>query len=166
MANVNVNVLATPAVTISASSDTLITTSGTSFQWYFNGSVIPGATDQTYIANETGEFTVYVVFSNGCSGLSEPYTMNFVTLDEMDLQAIHLYPNPAISVLNLELLNRLDGEFIVNISDHSGRVVLSEVHILDDNIKIDISTLAPGFYYLAIEGNYQVSNIRFVKVDQ
>ncbi|WP_228530350.1 gliding motility-associated C-terminal domain-containing protein [Tamlana sp. I1] len=39
---------------------TLSTSTGDSYQWYKDGSIISGATEQTYVTNESGEYTVSV----------------------------------------------------------------------------------------------------------
>lgn len=44
-----------------------------SYQWKFNGNSIAGATNQTYIANQNGNYTVTVVDYSGCSGTSQPF---------------------------------------------------------------------------------------------
>jgi hypothetical protein len=40
-----------------------------SYQWYLNGSIIPGATSQSYTASLAGTYAVYVVVG-ACSGMS------------------------------------------------------------------------------------------------
>lgn len=59
----------TPAVaTICGGGSQLLTaTGGTSYQWSLNGVVIPGATGATYIATDSGAYSV-MLFSGTCSG--------------------------------------------------------------------------------------------------
>jgi len=47
------------------SSTILTTVAGTSYQWYKNNGVITGATGQTYVTNQPGQYTVVVDFG-GC----------------------------------------------------------------------------------------------------
>ena len=48
----------------------LSTASGQSYQWFRDGSVIVGATANTYTANTAGSYTVRVTTSSGCSAVS------------------------------------------------------------------------------------------------
>lgn len=51
-------------------SATLSTISGSSFQWYLDGSPLVGATSPTYIASDSGWYNVVVTDSNSCSDSS------------------------------------------------------------------------------------------------
>jgi len=65
---VTIVVSGAPTVTVNPGvksvDDTLISSSATSNQWYFNGVVIPGATSQKYIAVTSGSYSVLV--TNSC----------------------------------------------------------------------------------------------------
>lgn len=70
------------------------TTVGVSYQWYYNGSPIPGGTSNSVTVSAWGDYYVEVAFANGCSGNSPIYTLG-VGVDEYDLdEVIVLYPNP------------------------------------------------------------------------
>ncbi|WP_139205883.1 gliding motility-associated C-terminal domain-containing protein [Pedobacter sp. ok626] len=54
----------------------LTASSGTNYQWYLEGTVIPGATAQTYDAKVAGKYTVVVTNTNGCfSPVSDAFTL-------------------------------------------------------------------------------------------
>jgi hypothetical protein len=81
---VTVNPLpATPTITpggpttfCTGGSVTLTSSSGTGNQWYLNGNPIGGATNNTYIANASGSYTVRVTDGNNCtSAASAPTTV-------------------------------------------------------------------------------------------
>jgi hypothetical protein len=161
--SVDVDVLVVPAVIITATGATLSTIAAASYQWYFNWSIIPGAVNQSYTANETGDFSVQVVFANGCSAGSDSFPMSFVSLDDLDLIAISVYPNPTTDVLNLEVADALSGELTLRIYDHAGRIVLEEARTITGATQLDISQLEMGMYHLTIEDSGRVANVRFVK---
>jgi uncharacterized protein (TIGR02145 family)/gliding motility-associated-like protein len=48
----------------------IVASGGNSYQWFRNGTTIPGATSSTYQANSAGTYTVQVFSSNGCSALA------------------------------------------------------------------------------------------------
>ncbi len=84
----------TPTITQSGSN--LVSSATTGNQWYLNGTIITGATNQTYTPTTTGNYTV-VVTSNGCSSAASStfiYTM----------PATYCIPNPSTGTT--------DGDFI------------------------------------------------------
>ncbi|MCX2452203.1 gliding motility-associated C-terminal domain-containing protein, partial [Pedobacter sp. PLR] len=72
---------ATPDVTVTqtefceGSSTVLTSSAATGNQWYKDGSPITGAINQTYIATESGKYTVYVTLNNCVSLVSEMVTI-------------------------------------------------------------------------------------------
>src|SRR5258706_15568919 len=86
-ATVIVNPLpATPTITpdgpttfCEGGSVTLTSSNATGNQWYLNGNPIGGASDQTYPANASGDYTVVVTDGNNC--LSTPSAATLVTVN-------------------------------------------------------------------------------------
>ncbi len=160
---VSVDAMIVPTVSISAMGALLTTIAGTSYQWYFDGSIIPGATDQSYLANETGDFSVEVSFANGCVGVSNPFPMSFVSLTDLSEVVLRIYPNPASHVLNIEIGNSLDGALKIEILDAAGRLVDQQKVSNVGTTSIDISTLETGMYQLIISSDTGRAMVRFVK---
>jgi len=93
-----------PAIDLNVNGLTLSTTTvGVSYQWYYNGSEVPGAVGSSLTISAWGTYYVVIEFANGCSGFSEEYEYG-VGMDEFDAQQLALYPNPS------------NGEFTVMIS--------------------------------------------------
>jgi N-acetylneuraminic acid mutarotase len=61
-----------PSVSLSVPGDYV------SYQWNLNGIPIDGATSSTYEATVSGNYTVFVTDSEGCSGTSEPHPVTIV----------------------------------------------------------------------------------------
>ncbi|HYV95569.1 MAG TPA: PKD domain-containing protein [Chitinophagales bacterium] len=79
-----INVSSNPAApVISASNDTLTSSAAGTYQWYFNGSIISGATDQTYVASQSGLYTVVVTNGSGCSASSD-FLFSFLAFNATD----------------------------------------------------------------------------------
>jgi hypothetical protein len=74
--------------------NTLTSSAATGNQWYRNGILIPGATGQTYVADQSGDYTC-VVTANGCSS-SESNVINIIITGTGDKVAgtVGIYPNP------------------------------------------------------------------------
>ena len=71
---VSVNVLPspTPSIVIGSNGTLSAQPADQSYQWYFNGTLIPGAISQNHIPAETGDYSVEVTNVDGCSAISEP----------------------------------------------------------------------------------------------
>ncbi|MEX6689823.1 Calx-beta domain-containing protein [Danxiaibacter flavus] len=52
--------------------------SGSSYAWYKDGAPVPGAIQNTYTATATGAYTVKVVNTNGCYGVSMPVNVTVI----------------------------------------------------------------------------------------
>lgn len=162
-APVDVNMITVPLVTISANGDTLSTVAGVSYQWYFNGLSIPGANSQTYVANESGDYTVEVGFASGCSGTSAPYYHSLSGIEDVVSGEISLYPNPAYDKLNLELFNTGDATSLVMV-DQTGRLVLEMNNLPDGKHIFNVSELSDGVYMIHLKYEDGASStLRFVK---
>ncbi len=114
-----------------------------SYQWYFNGEPIPGATDSTYIVTENGDYSVVVKEENGCIDSSNVYTVNNLAISSKDrLQAgILVYPNP----VNNNLYIKSGKPYHLVLSDIAGRRLLQS----DDKV-ISLKDLADGTYMIEL----------------
>lgn len=140
---------AAPAIpTITSNGNVLTSSAATTYQWFVDGILIPGATSQSHTATISGAYVVQVTDSNGCwLSYSLLYDHSFI----MDVQSfdqahnLNAYPNPTNGVLNLngEILN---ADFTVELIDASGRSVLKA-----QNQKIiDMSDFDNGIYIVSI----------------
>jgi len=93
------------------------------------------------------------------------YESNLVGLKEpVIIEEMIVYPNPAKDYLNISFRNNSPAFIQLNLADLSGRIVFnSEVNRPgDDQIRIDISNLAPGVYLLSSktgEGNTEYHRV-------
>lgn len=119
----------------------------------------------TYIAPSGATFTTSGIYTDiipnaaGCDSIiTINLTMSYTGLNELENNAIHIYPNPTSESITLQFSKDVSGSSI-EIIDESGRVVLvSEVH--SNAIKLDVSKLESGFYYITLDG---VGSAQFVK---
>jgi uncharacterized delta-60 repeat protein len=142
-----------PVPTITANGNTLTATAGfVSYQWAFNGSDIPGATNQTYEATQDGDYTVRVEDGNGCLGTSAPYTHEVVGLENIFVETIKIYPNPTNSMVNIEsdiavnvTVYGMDGKIIVRANDYSPQQTIDLSHVSAGVYMVKISDENGGF---------------------
>jgi pimeloyl-ACP methyl ester carboxylesterase len=132
-------------------------TPGDYYQWYVNGQIMIGETNDTILIpmDFGGTFTVSVMSANGCD------TSNFITLqgsvDEAQLN-FSLYPNPTNDMLHVEFQKQLLGFY--EILDISGRKLTKEA-VNSNQLKIDCSNLSKGSYLLKIYENGRYSTKKF-----
>lgn len=141
-----------PVITITEASNVLSTQAGSSYQWFFNGLPIPGATNQSYTPSATGTYTVEITFASGCTGMSIPYSFGFAGLDELTT-SFAVYPNPTRDNLTIQLSsNGMEGNQAVIIRDLAGRVVLQS-KIENETNQLSLINLSEGVYTIELIHN-------------
>ncbi len=157
----SVTVLAPPNPVIShGAGNTLYTGSFASYQWYRNGTMIPGATNSVYVITTTGNFTVVVTDGNGCSVTSAEFVVSGTTgITTVSVDDIRLFPNPATSVITIEAPVRVN----VSIMAADGKVIIRS----NDATNVDVSNLANGMYMIMIysQQNELLKADKFIKAD-
>jgi hypothetical protein len=139
-----------PQVSITVNHDTLSANNGDGFQWYLNGSPLPGDTSNQIIASKGGEYSVLITDSNGCSAASNP--VNVTGINSLTDNAISIYPNP--SNANWQLVpiaigsNNLIGATL-EVWDNEGQIIY-ESKITSVVTEINLPALASGVYYLRV----------------
>jgi len=71
----------TPATpTITQNVNVLTSSIATSYQWYLNGNMMKGRTSDTINASVSGQYSVQITNTNGCTNTSAPFTFVFTGL--------------------------------------------------------------------------------------
>lgn len=147
-----------PAVPlITQNGDTLVSTTAVSYQWYLNGNIIPGATGQWYLPNQSGMYTVVISDANGCSNTSSPYAYIHMNLGTSIGGALFslVYPNPIGEDGTLLIhAQNFTGVAFVSIFDLTGRMIrTSDVDVKDGEGKLVLNNneFAGGMYVYTID---------------
>jgi hypothetical protein len=155
---INVTIHAYPAADITSNGMVLTVSAGDAYQWYSEGEVIAGATDQSYTMSvlEYGEYSVDVT-DNGCTSHSDEF-IYLITGGESETGGWNVFPNPFNDELNIRSETMLE----VRVVDMMGR------QIADDSVlgiqKINLPGIAAGVYWLQlIRKDKVVTNVRLVK---
>jgi hypothetical protein len=171
---VTVTVLPLPKVTISPNggtvclstspvlSVTVTGTTGNTFKWYKDNSVISGATTSSYTPTATGEYYCKVTSGDGCVKKSKKVIVDACKLGEttpaFDVEAS---PNPFLSSINLEV--NASGNVHILVTDITGRVV-EEIQNADAGELIEIgNNYNAGVYMVTVNDGKNESVIRIVK---
>ena len=150
--------------------DTVLTANASgptiSYQWIDcnNGdSPISGATNQSFTADENGDYAVIITDSRcGVSDTSICYSINTLSIEDNSSLELKLYPNPIEDVLNIELGNSYD-KVDVKIYSLTGQMVKSTQLNNGLNFKINLSELSSGLYILKIDSEGKTHTSRILK---
>lgn len=172
-APVNVTVLNAQASHIENVVDSMyvVPSTGSGFQWFLNGSPIPGATGPYYIGLESGNYTVQFTDANGCT--SNSYTMEFtysggnIGLEEHGIfSLLELYPNPGRGQFIVRGVMPTNVDVQIAVTDMLGRILMPDVLMNSTdqfNQEFDISKFANGVYFVRIRVSDSVFTVRYIK---
>ena len=134
--------------TITTSGSNLTTATATTYQWYYNGALISGATSQNYTPTQNGIYVVRTTDVNGCVNVySKGYAFSISTeLEELEGKNISIYPNPSTGIIDIDLNYQNPNKLNVVIIDTFGKIVFES----ENSSRIDLTQLANGIYTMAI----------------
>jgi hypothetical protein len=155
-----------PVQSIIQSGDTLFALAGSaSYQWYYNGNIISGATEYFYVATQSGDYNMIATDANGCeveavinnvaAGLSPALSEG---------ERVTAFPNPVTSTINIRgLENNIVDE--VKIFNVFGEIVFSAVDckLLPIDIGTNCQLFTSGLYYLEIHSDKKIHRTKFIK---
>jgi hypothetical protein len=123
---------------------------GVSYQWIncADSSAIPGATEQSFTPEETGDYAV--IITNGpCSAMSDCYTVSFVGIPTNTRESISIFPNPTNGVFTVKC-HGAGTENKITVSRITGEKIF-ETGVKEGQTIIDLSGYTPGIYFLRYE---------------
>jgi hypothetical protein len=109
------------------------------YQWYVNGVLIPGATGQYYTPSQTGLYYVMVSNDNGCQSISPNYNLLTLSVSNITKTSLQLYPNPTTGLLQVD--NFKEGTLYVY--NALGQLIIQQSKSI-----IDLSKQANGIYHI------------------
>jgi len=153
---------------IMQSGDTLFAIAGSaSYQWYFNGNIINGATDYFYVAPSGGDYNVVATDANGC----EVEAAVFDVVAGMQLTVDHglltIFPNPVEDKVKIQIPIAIGievkSETAVEISIYN--VLGEKIFLAVDSrlLTVDCRPLLPGLYYVEITAGEKTFRSKFIK---
>ena len=122
------------------------------------GAVI--GTYKVYVTNPDGQkdSTTFNLI-NSCSTVARFVNNNVKNKTGIDTKNI-IYPNPAHDEVNL--INRNSGQSTIQLMDHNGRL-LQVVRSSSTNLKLNVSNLSSGMYFIKIITGNKVEIQKFIK---
>jgi hypothetical protein len=144
-----------PAVpTITVNGNTLTSSSNIGNQWYLNGNIINGATDQTYVATINGTYTLKVTV-NGCSS-TKSINITTIGINEKETEdevIFSVYPNPSEGEFTLNFSSKQNKAYSFFVLSTIGSVVMQErMSVINGEYqnKINMTSFDKGAYILVV----------------
>lgn len=124
---ITMNVFPIPATpTISQVGSVLSSSSATGNQWYLDGNLLSGETNQDITVTVNGVYTV-VVTENGCSSASSAGTTTTIGINEEENPySLVIFPNPNDGNFNVSFLADKSDSYTLELVNAIGQVVISQ----------------------------------------
>ncbi|MCH8330884.1 MAG: T9SS type A sorting domain-containing protein [Bacteroidetes bacterium] len=137
----------------------LSTDSGSAYQWYLDGILLPFETGRSYYVQASGDYTVVFTDDIGCVGLSAPLFVDTSLLSvpypkrmSLALPVINIYPNPSGDYVSIETSDSYE-PYKIRILDILGQQVTEQTTFEEHDAlrrTIDISGLPTGIYLIEL----------------
>lgn len=156
----------TPVITLT--DYTLTSSAPDGNQWYFNGVLIPGATGQTHVADQSGNYHT-VVTLNGCSSLPSNMIEVIITgIHTLSSGSFRVYPIPSDGRFTAEIISADNQTYTLAVYSTIGVRLYEETNlsVYGKVIRsIDLSHL-PGGVYTIILYNADHQAVRRVVINK
>jgi hypothetical protein len=110
---------------------------------------------------DPGDHSVWVVDTNGCSVFEEFVIEVMIGINEVDGDALNLFPNPCQDHFFLET----DSEAFISVFDRSGRMVMID-RIQAGRNEISVVSLDPGLYIVLMNRGGILSYTRLIRLNE
>jgi hypothetical protein len=150
---------AQPSISVSGSN--LMSTSATTYQWYVNGDLIVGATNQTITPSQNGMYVVRTTDVNGCVYVySAGYMFGTSTglKYNSEINSVQIYPNPSTGLVKFKL--HPNYSYRITVSDMNGKQVMTE----GNTEEIDLSALNNGIYIITVSNEVLGSTTKKISI--
>lgn len=141
-----------PKPTITQNGSDLTSSAANGYQWYRNGNIITGATQQSYHVTQTGNYSVEVTNSENCSSKSDPVYVDVTSVKENRQPKVTITPNPNNGTFYLDINDNYEVKEI-SIIDVTGREIYKSKSLKKN---INLPNISKGLYFINInfENNF------------
>ncbi|MEI6900424.1 MAG: T9SS type A sorting domain-containing protein, partial [Bacteroidota bacterium] len=134
--------------------DTLTSSYPSGNQWYFEGTLIPGATGQSLVATQNGVYWAIVTLNNCPSDTSNNVNFSLTGVSASQEAFIVVYPVPNNGHFTLSTKGVHEGNVRLTVLDMQGKIVYRQEMLgneLLNEFDLDIRPVANGLYTLLID---------------
>jgi hypothetical protein len=152
---------------IMQSGDTLFANQGaTSYQWYYNGNIINGATEYFYVATQSGDFNLVATDNNGCeveavindviAGLTPALSKG---------EGVTAFPNPVTESLIVTGYQSKGTAVEISIYNIIGEKIITDAQVARGQrpLEIDCRLFPAGVYFIEINSDKKIYRTKFIK---
>ena len=146
-----------PAPVITNTGYTLHSSAPDGNQWYFEGTLIPGATSQNYIATQDGYYWD-VVTINGCSSDTSNHKIIISGIDSYLSGSINVYPVPNNGRFSVSITTASEESFSITAYNNLGVKIYGELQVKVKGSlirEIDLRQVPNGLYTVIITDDQQ-----------
>ncbi|MEI6900114.1 MAG: T9SS type A sorting domain-containing protein, partial [Bacteroidota bacterium] len=144
----------TPVVTING--DILNSSIAAGNQWYLQGTIIPGATSQTYQATQTGWYFTIATINNCFSDTSNSVYILMVGNQELLRGEVNIYPVPNDGRFTVSIKSQTEETFTITVLTNIGVQIMEvkDIHVKGrfDQL-LDLRPIANGIYNVVIRNS-------------
>jgi PKD repeat protein len=157
-----------PVPTITIAGITLSSSALTGNQWYWNGVLINGATNQSCTATTNGLYTVVVTNSLGCFSTSAALDYSADGINSItDNTLLNIFPNPSNGMVTLSFAGR-SKHITIEVVNDLGQQIYAE--IINDcnndcNKTIDMASFKKGIYLFRIVTDTAIYNKKVLLIE-
>ncbi len=146
-----VNVNANPLPVINFLSGLLTTGNFETYQWFFEGNLINGATSSSLLpSNGNGAYSVVVTNADGCEGTSLIYNYSNVGIKEEHIGNFAFFPNPVSKGAGVTIYSSFDASAaIIHLYDITGKICFESI-MTQNPENINLSGLQRGVYIIEL----------------
>ena len=148
-----------PFPVITQNGYTLTSSAASTYQWQFNSVDIPGATNQSYDALQSGYYSVFITDQNGCVSSATTYVLIEGIDDLISNADISIYPNPSNRNFIVEVNTEVSGDLEIEVYNTLGQKVFpseNSITTTANNLRseVELSDFVAGIYFLEIKTDH------------
>lgn len=155
--SIYLEMLPAPAPVINVTAAVLSTGTFSTYQWYFEGTAITGATANEYTPTVDGEYSVVVTNAEGCEG-EATITVNFTNTINAENSNFSIYPNPSNGLITVHA----NENGIVSIYSVTGEIILTHTISNNQNLNLDLTEVPTGIYFVELKVNNQIKTQKLI----
>ncbi|HEX8516149.1 MAG TPA: T9SS type A sorting domain-containing protein [Bacteroidia bacterium] len=130
------------------------------YQWFFNGTMLPGENSQTLSTVPPGLYYVEVTYTDLCIYRSDTIVVAATGLNSSDIKAeLDFFPNPPENFISVVIQKGFGSLEIRNVA---GQVLLQKRRVADRE-RVDLSGLCAGIYFVVLKSDLNSVTRKLVK---
>ncbi len=150
-----------PVPTVTYSAGMLHSSASDHNQWYFNGTLISGATQQTYTPTNYGDYSVEVTDTvTGCSSMSANFYYNTTGIADLQGQNIMILGNPVHDFLTFSV--PFEEAFQYEVRSLTGQILMEGMLNPAGTAVISLDPLPQGVYLLRCHNDVRSFSEKFL----